>query len=47
MTILVIHMRLHILSDLHLEFEPELAIPVTDDDVVVLAGCEVPSHCRL
>jgi predicted phosphodiesterase len=29
--------RIHILSDLHLEFEP-LAIPATDADVIVLAG---------
>src|ERR1051325_308954 len=34
---LPIHMRLHILSDLHLEFGPA-KIPRTDADAVVLAG---------
>jgi predicted phosphodiesterase len=31
-------MRLHVLSDLHLEFGSDPKIPPTDADVVVLAG---------
>ncbi len=31
-------MKLHIVSDLHLEFEPGWVLPTTDADVLVLAG---------
>ena len=31
-------MKLHIVSDLHLEFDPGWALPATDADVLVLAG---------
>ena len=31
------HMKLHILNDLHIEFE-DFASPATDADVVILAG---------
>jgi hypothetical protein len=39
-------MKLLVLSDLHLEFEP-ICIPDTDADVIILAGGVFQGSCRL